>query len=421
MSSSLSTRRLIIIDVALFLASQAAVYYAIRWYFKRSDDRTGKSAEVVKKLIGQRNLKLDEYERAISKEVVHPDEIKVRFQDIGGLELIISSLRETIIYPLIHPALFTSASPLLGAPKGVLLYGPPGCGKTMLARALAKESGATFINVPASTLTNKWFGESNKLVAGLFSLARKVQPAIIFVDEIDSFLRERRGDDHEVMGMMKAEFMTSWDGLTSGSDRILVLGATNRPGDIDPAILRRMPKRFAVALPDADQRCKILSLMLKETKLDSQISLSLLAAQTTGFSGSDLRELCRNAAMVPVRECMRAMEHDEEALNKVEKEGFNMRPLTLSDFYEAEGSTLQPPDPDDEPISLQAFVDAHPEPSPQTNEGSPARSDALVIEEVSEVSECESDTESRLFQTDDEATTLDGDDPSWKDDSSDCP
>lgn len=406
MSSSLSTRRLIILDVALFLASQAAVYCAIRWYFKRSDDRTTKSAEAIKKLIGQKNLKLDEYERAISKEVVHPDEITVRFQDIGGLELIVSSLRETIIYPLIHPGLFASASPLLGAPKGVLLYGPPGCGKTMLARALAKESGATFINVPASTLTNKWFGESNKLVAGLFSLARKVQPAIIFVDEIDSFLRERRGDDHEVMGMMKAEFMISWDGLTSGSDRILVLGATNRPGDIDPAILRRMPKRFAVALPDTEQRFKILSLMLKDTKLDPNLALRVLASQTMGFSGSDLRELCRNAAMVPVRECMRAMEHDEEALTKVEKEGFNMRPLTLTDFYEAEGSTLQPPDPEDEPISLQTFVDTHPA-SPQPDKDL-ARKEALVIEDVSE---CESDNESR-FQTDDESTVLDGDDPS---------
>lgn len=398
-------------DVALFLASQAAVYCAIRWYFKRSDDRSTKSAEAIKKLIGQKNLKLDEYERAISKEVVHPDEITVRFQDIGGLESIVSSLRETIIYPLVHPALFTSASPLLGAPKGVLLYGPPGCGKTMLARALAKESGATFINVPASTLTNKWFGESNKLVAGLFSLARKVQPAIIFVDEIDSFLRERRGDDHEVMGMMKAEFMTSWDGLTSGSDRILVLGATNRPGDIDPAILRRMPKRFAVALPDAEQRFKILSLMLKDTKLDPYLSLRLLASQTTGFSGSDLRELCRNAAMVPVRECMRAMEHDEEALMKVEKEGFSMRSLTLTDFYEAEGSTLQPPDPEDEPISLQTFVDTH----PQTNRDL-AREESLLIEEVSEYG---SDNESR-FQTDDESTVLDGDDPSTlKDEGSD--
>lgn len=128
--------------------------------------------------------------------------------DIGGLDPIIASLRESIIYPLLYPSLFTSNSSLLGAPKGVLLYGPPGCGKTMLAKALAKESGATFINIAASVLTNKWFGESNKLVAGLFSLAKKTQPSIIFIDEIDSFLRERSSGDHEVTAMMKAEFMT---------------------------------------------------------------------------------------------------------------------------------------------------------------------------------------------------------------------
>lgn len=127
--------------------------------------------------------------------------------DIGGLEPIISSLRESVIYPLLYPHLFSSSA-LLGAPKGVLLFGPPGCGKTMLAKALAKESGATFINIAASVLTNKWYGESNKLVAGLFSLARKVQPSIVFIDEIDSFLRERTKGDHEVTGMMKAEFMT---------------------------------------------------------------------------------------------------------------------------------------------------------------------------------------------------------------------
>ncbi|KAG1844614.1 hypothetical protein DFJ58DRAFT_25052 [Suillus subalutaceus] len=181
------------------------------------------------------------------------------------------------------------------------------------------------------------------------------------------------------------------------------------------AILRRMPKRFAVALPDAEQRFKILSLMLKDTKLDPNLSLRILASQTTGFSGSDLRELCRNAAMVPVRECMRAMEHDEEALTKVEKEGFNMRSLTLTDFYEAEGSTLQPPDPEDEPISLQAFVDTHPEPSPQTDKDL-ARKESLIIDEVSEY---ESDNESRI-QTDDESTVLGGDDQSTlKDESSD--
>lgn len=162
----------------------------------------------------------------IAGELIHPDDIDVRFSgpsssptpfhsttnysvlDIGGLDSVISDLRESVIYPLVYPSLFASQSKLLGAPKGVLLYGLPGCGKTMLAKALAKESGATFINIAASALTNKWYGESNKLVAGLFSLARKVQPSIIFIDEIDSFLRERSRGDHEVTGMMKAEFMT---------------------------------------------------------------------------------------------------------------------------------------------------------------------------------------------------------------------
>ncbi|KAF8123256.1 P-loop containing nucleoside triphosphate hydrolase protein [Boletus edulis] len=318
------------------------------------DKKTEKHRAQILAKLGKKGLKLDEYELSISKEVVCPDDIQVRFADIGGLETIIASLRESVIYPLMYPHIFTTSSSLLSAPKGVLLYGPPGCGKTMLARALAKESGATFINIPASVLTNKWFGESNKLVAGLFSLARKMQPTIIFVDEIDTFLRERRTDDHEVMSMIKAEFMTSWDGLMSGEDRIMVLGATNRPMDIDPAILRRMPKRFPVALPNAEQRFKILSLMLKDTKLDPSLTLEVLAAKTTGFSGSDLRELCRSAAMVPVRECMREMAHDEEAIKRVGQEGFTMRQLTLSDFYDAEGSTLTltEPDPEDEPLPL---------------------------------------------------------------------
>lgn len=133
--------------------------------------------------------------------------MNITFADIGGLENLITSLRETVIYPLTHPHLFTSST-LLSAPKGVLLYGPPGCGKSMLAKALAKESRATFINISVSTLTNKWYGESNKLVHGLFSLAKRVRPCIIFIDEIDCFLRERGKGDHEVTGMMKAEFMT---------------------------------------------------------------------------------------------------------------------------------------------------------------------------------------------------------------------
>ncbi|KAI0823984.1 ATPase [Trametes gibbosa] len=339
MAVSPSTKRAIL-DVAIFVASQAALYYTLRWVMDSVSpvERKEVKQKSLKALesLGHKDLKLDEYESQIASEVIHPDDINVRFTDIGGLDPIISSLRESVIFPLRFPHLFSSSS-LLGAPKGVLMYGPPGCGKTMLAKALAKESGATFINIAASVLTNKWYGESNKLVAGLFSLARKTQPSIVFIDEIDSFLRERTKGDHEVTGMMKAEFMTLWDGLTSSTDRILVLGATNRPNDIDSAILRRMPKRFSIGLPDADQREKILSLMLKDTLLAPNFSIRVLAEQADGLSGSDLKELCRNAAMRPMREFMRQADGDVDKLVKSQDEGFTLRPLTMGDFFQTDG------------------------------------------------------------------------------------
>ncbi|KNZ73308.1 Protein MSP1 [Termitomyces sp. J132] len=343
--------------VALFVSSQVALYYTVRWVLdglnpEKKQNVNAKQLEALKRL-GHSSLKLDEYERTVANEVIHPDDINIRFSDIGGLDPIISSLRESIIYPLLYPNLFSTSS-LLGAPKGVLLFGPPGCGKTMLAKALAKESGATFINIAASVLTNKWYGESNKLVAGLFSLARKTQPSIIFIDEIDSFLRERTKGDHEVTGMMKAEFMTLWDGLLSASDRILVLGATNRPNDIDSAILRRMPKRFAIQLPDYDQRLKILTLMLKDTKMSPNLFMGALAAQSEGFSGSDLKELCRNAAMVPVREYLRNASQHPELFERGQAEGFDLRPLALEDFFAADGtSPLPPPEPDYDETRLE--------------------------------------------------------------------
>jgi ATP-dependent 26S proteasome regulatory subunit len=138
-------------------------------------------------------------------EVIAPDEIPVTFEDIGGLETIIEELKESVIYPLTMPHLYAHTSSLLSAPSGVLLYGPPGCGKTMLAKALARESGACFINLHISTLTEKWYGDSNKLVAAVFSLARKLQPSIVFIDEIDAVLGQRRSGEHEASGMVKAE------------------------------------------------------------------------------------------------------------------------------------------------------------------------------------------------------------------------
>ncbi|CAG8521293.1 3118_t:CDS:10 [Cetraspora pellucida] len=307
-------------DVVIFALSQVALYFAVKFILNSLDplkekkkEAKAKSEEVLGKL-GARNLKLNEYEEVILSEVIFSDEITVDFK---RLDPIIQSLRESVIYPLCYPQLFTSTSGLLGVPKGVLLHGPPGCGKTMLAKALARESGATFINLHVSTLTDKWFGESNKLVAAVFSVAKKLQPCIIFIDEIDAFLRERRSNDHEV------------------------LGATNRPNDIDYAILRRMPKRFAIRLPNDEQRRNILELMLHDQNVEENFDFDQLVSQTANFSGSDLKEACRNAAMIPIREYMRDHATPDGELKDIDPKEINIRALRFTDFFVSDSSNVE--------------------------------------------------------------------------------
>ncbi|KAJ2474744.1 mitochondrial dynamin GTPase Msp1, partial [Coemansia sp. RSA 2320] len=303
------TRKLLI-DTFYIVATQVLAYYGIRYMLSNARGAENKGQKERGKAVAKRlnltGLQLNDYESTIMGEVVLPDDVAVTFEQIGGLDDIIQDLNESVIYPLNHPELFTSPSGLLGSPKGLLLYGPPGCGKTMMAKALARESGAAFINVHLSTLQDKWFGESNRLIRAVFSLAEKLQPAIIFIDEIDAFLRTRQSAEHEVSATMKAEFMTLWDGLVSReSARVVVLGATNRPNDIDAAILRRMPKRFYIGPPGPDQRRHILSIMLKNADLESNFDLGALVAATAGMTGSDLKEMCRNAAIRPLREYIR--------------------------------------------------------------------------------------------------------------------
>jgi SpoVK/Ycf46/Vps4 family AAA+-type ATPase len=281
-------------------------------------------------------LELNEYETRIALEMVAATDIPVGFKDIAGLDNVIEELRETVIYPLMMPHLYSHASSLLSAPSGVLLYGPPGCGKTMLAKALARESGASFINLHISTLTEKWYGDSNKLVRAVFSLARKMEPAIIFIDEIDALLGTRRSGEHEASGMVKAEFMTLWDGLmsahTSGNpQRIMVLGATNRINEIDEAILRRMPKRFPVNLPNNAQRRSLLQLLLRDIKLDPTLfNLDYIERITAGMSGSDIKEACRDAAMTPLREYLRLNRGKDDVLHHADISA--LRGLRNSDF-----------------------------------------------------------------------------------------
>ncbi|XP_059298897.1 uncharacterized protein LOC132051722 [Lycium ferocissimum] len=279
--------------------------------------------EIAKRL-GRPLIQTNPYEDVIACDVVNPDHIDVEFDSIGGLESIKQALCELVILPMRRPELFSHGK-LLGPQKGVLLYGPPGTGKTMLAKAIAKESGAVFINVRISNLMSKWFGDAQKLVAAVFSLAHKLQPAIIFIDEVDSFLGQRKSSDHEALTNMKTEFMALWDGFTTDQNaRVMVLAATNRPSELDEAILRRLPQAFEIGFPDLKERAEILKVILRGEKVEDNINYDRIASLCDGYTGSDLLELCKKAAYFPIRDLL----NDE----KNGKPSTDSRPLLESDL-----------------------------------------------------------------------------------------
>lgn len=268
-------------------------------------EAAAKAKREIARRLGRPNIQTNAYEDIIACDVANPHQITTTFDSIGGLGKTKKELYDLVILPLRRPELFSGN--LLKPVKGCMLYGPPGTGKTLLAKALAKECQACFINVRTSTLQSKWFGDANKLVSAVFSLAWKLQPSIIFIDEVDSFLGARKGNEHEANTSMKTEFMTMWDGFqTNEHARVMVLAATNRPWEVDEAILRRLPRTFEVGLPDAANRANILAVILRDEHVapgffgpGPNAPIYKIARATEQYSGSDLKELCKAAAYGP--------------------------------------------------------------------------------------------------------------------------
>ncbi|KAL6764798.1 P-loop containing nucleoside triphosphate hydrolase protein [Haematococcus lacustris] len=257
----------------------------------------------------------------------------VQWADIAGLEVAKKRLQEIIVWPMLNPHLFTGAR---APPKGLLLFGPPGTGKTLIGKAIASNISATFFSISASSLTSKWIGEGEKMVRALFTVAACLQPSVIFIDEIDSVLSARKAEgEHEASRRLKTEMLIQMDGCSgSGERRLLVLGATNRPEELDEAARRRMPKQLYIPLPCAAARLQMIQRQLGPgsdvaATLSDQ-DLAKITAKTQGYSGSDMRFLIQEACQGPVRD---AMAEHAGALAQL-REG-DLRPVMLRDFQMA--------------------------------------------------------------------------------------
>jgi katanin p60 ATPase-containing subunit A1 len=267
----------------------------------------------------------------------------VRWEDIAGLEDAKRLLEEAVVLPLLMPDYFQG----IRRPwKGVLMFGPPGTGKTMLAKAVATECGTTFFNISSSTLASKYRGESERMVRILFDLARRHAPSTIFIDEIDSLCTSRgAAGEHEASRRVKSEFLVQIDGCSGGGSGgedgtstgrptapVMVLAATNFPWDIDEALRRRLEKRIYIPLPDRAARAALVNINVSGVEVADDVDFDALSESMDGYSGDDITNVCRDAAMCGMRrkivgktpEEIRAMSREEVAA-----------PITMSDMTQA--------------------------------------------------------------------------------------
>lgn len=228
----------------------------------------------------------------------------IKWSDVAGLDAAKESLKEAVILPIKFPHLFTGKRTPW---RGILLFGPPGTGKSYLAKAVATEADSTFFSVSSADLVSKWLGESEKLVKNLFEMAREKKPAIIFIDEVDSLCSSRSDSESESARRIKTEFLIQMQGVGNDNDGILVLGATNIPWVLDAAIRRRFEKRIYIPLPEAPARTTMFKLSMGSTSSTlTEENYRMLGANTPGYSGADVNLVVRDALMQPVRKVQTA-------------------------------------------------------------------------------------------------------------------
>lgn len=267
----------------------------------------------------------------ILTETAVDKKIRVTYEEIGGLRAQINRMREIVELPLKHPEVFSRLN--IEPHSGILLYGPPGCGKTLIAKVLASESEANFYSINGPEIMNKYYGETEARLRDIFKEAKENAPSVIFIDEIDAIAPKREEAYGDVEKRVVAQLLALMDGLTDRGN-VIVLGATNRPESVDPALRRpgRFDREIEISVPNADGRLEILQIHTRGMPLAEDIDLKTLAAELHGYTGADIKSLCREAAMQALRVFLPEIDVETE---KISSDVLQKMTIHLHDFYDA--------------------------------------------------------------------------------------